>query len=72
MRAEEFLKENASVGSTAAGNVATVVKPLLAKDKTDQSFFGGDPDEYPKYGDTTNVAIIRRPSPTAEANKRTK
>ena len=71
MRAEEFLKENASVGSTAAGNVATVVKPLT-KSGAKQSFFGGDPDEYPMYGDTTNVAIIRRPSPTAEANKRTK
>lgn len=71
MRAEEFLQESASVGSTAAGNVATVVKPLT-QDKAGQSFFGGDADEFPAYGDISNVVIIRRPSPTAEATKRTK
>lgn len=68
MRAHEFLKENATTGGTAAGNVATVVKPLLGKKKKKQeepSFFGGDPDKFPSYGDT-NVAIIRRPSPISK------
>ena len=71
MRAEEFLQESASVGGTAAGNVASVVKPLT-QSKAKQAFFGGDADDFPAYGDTANVAIIRRPSPTAEATKRTK
>ena len=66
MRAHEFLKENATTGGTAAGNVATVVKPLLGKNKQEEpSFFGGDPDDFPGYGDT-NIAIIRRPSPTSK------
>ena len=62
MRAIEFLKENASSGATAAGNVATVVKPLQGD--AESSFFGGPADDFPPYGST--VAIIRRPSPTAE------
>ena len=66
MRAYEFLKENASAGATAAGNVATVVKPLQGDKK--QSFFGADPEDYPPYGST--VAIIRRTGPTAEANNK--
>ena len=65
MRAYEFIKENASAGGTSAGNVATVVKPLTTKGE--ETFFGGDTSKYPKYGDIT--AVIRRPSPTAEAGK---
>ncbi len=68
MRANEFIKESASSGATAAGNVATVVKPLLGA--KDQSFFGASPEDFPPYGST--VAIIRRPSPTAEMNKKKK
>ncbi len=71
MRAEEFLQESASVGGTSAGNVATVVKPLT-QDKGENAFFGGGADDFPAYGDIANVAIIRRPSPTAEATKRAK
>ena len=67
MRAHEFLKENASSGATAAGNVATEVKPL--QDKGDQAFFGASPEDFPPYGNTT---IIRRPSPTAEIKKKGK
>lgn len=68
MRASEFLKENASSGATAAGSIATVVKPLQGTE--DQSFFGASPDDYPPYGST--VAIIRRPNPFAEMNKKKK
>lgn len=68
MRASEFLNENASSGATAAGSVASVVKPLQGTN--DQAFFGASPDDYPPYGST--VAIIRRPSPTAEMNKKKK
>ena len=53
MRAFEFLKETATAGATAAGNVATVVKPLLGrgkKKKQEQSFFGGSPEDFPGYG----------------------
>lgn len=67
MRAHEFIKENASAGGTSAGNVATVVQPLLKNEE--ESFFGGDMKKYPKYGDTSAIAVIRRPSPTAEAGK---
>ena len=67
MRAYEFLKENASSGATAAGSVATVVKPL--QDSGDQTFFGAGTEDFPPYGSTT---IIRRPSPTAEIKKKGK
>ena len=65
MRAYEFLNENASAGGTSAGNVATVTKPLR-KGKNNGTFFGGDSDEMPKYGDTGAVVVIRRTSPTAK------
>lgn len=68
MRAYEFIKENATAGGTSAGNIATVVKPQV-QNKKGQTFFGGDSDKYPKYGDVSAVAVIRRPSPTAEAGK---
>lgn len=67
MRAYEFLKENASSGATSAGNVAVVVKPL--QDNGTDTFFGVDTEDFPSYGNTT---IIRRPSPTAEINKKGK
>lgn len=66
MRAHEFIKENASAGSTSSGNVATVVKPQVTG-KEGETFFGGNMDDYPKYGDVFNIVVIRRPSPTAEA-----
>lgn len=65
MRAEEFLKESASTGATASGNVATVVKPLQGEPE-EASFFGGETEDFPTYGDTGNIAVIRRPSPTAK------
>lgn len=65
MRAYEFLQENASSGATAAGSVATVVKPL--QDSGDQTFFGATDEDFPPYG---NIAMIRRVGPTAEANKK--
>ena len=69
MKASEFIKENASGGATAAGNVATVVQPLRSDGK---SFFGGDPKASIYYNEKAPVAIIRRPGPTAEANKKGK
>lgn len=69
MKASEFIKENASGGATAAGNVATVVQPLRSDGK---SFFDGDPKASIYYNKTAPVAIIRRPGPTAEANKKGK
>ena len=68
MRAHEFIKENASAGGTSAGNVATVVKPQITN-KEGQTFFGGDSDDTPEYGNIDTIAVIRRPSPTAEAKK---
>lgn len=68
MRAHEFIKENASAGGTSAGNVATVVKPQITTEEG-ETLFGGTMDDHPKYGNTANVAVIRRPSPTAEAGK---
>ena len=65
MRAYEFIKENASAGGTSAGNVATVVKPQVTN-KKGVTFFGGDMEELPNYGDTKAVAVIRRTSPTAK------
>ena len=66
MKASEFIKENASGGATAAGSVATVVQPLRSDGK---SFFGGDPKASIYYKEAP-VAIIRRPGPTAEANRK--
>ena len=67
MKASEFIKENASSGATAAGSVATVVQPL----RTDgESFFGGDPKASIYYNKKALIAIIRRPGPTAEANRK--
>ena len=60
MRAHEFIIENASSGGTHAGAVATVVKPQITT-KKGKTLFGGDMDDHPKYGDTTAVAVIRRP-----------
>ena len=42
MRACEFLNESSSSGSTSAGNVATVAKPIGPIQRRDH-FFGGDP-----------------------------
>lgn len=68
MRAYEFINESATAGASCSGNVATVVKPLRNGD-SGASFFGGDLDEYPKYGDT-DIAVIRRIGPTAEAKNK--
>lgn len=67
MKASEFIKENASGGATAAGSVATVVQPLRTDGK---SFFGGDPKSSIYYNKKSPIAIIRRPGPTAEANRK--
>jgi len=69
MRAYEFIKENASSGGTSASSVATVVKPQVTTAEG-ETLFGGDANDHPAYGDSTNVTVIRRPSPTAEANKK--
>ena len=69
MKASEFIKENASGGATAAGSVATLVQPLRSDGK---SFFGGDPKASIYYNGKAPVAIIRRPGPTAEVNKKGK
>ena len=66
MRANEFLKENASSGATAAGNVATVVQPQ----RSGGSFFGGDMNA--SIYSNNPLAIIRRVGPTAESNKNKK
>lgn len=58
MRAKEFIKESASSGATGSGNVAAVAKPLK-KGRQEQTFFGGDMDDFPTYGDAS-VAVIRR------------
>ena len=68
MQAHEFIKENASAGGTSAGNVATIVMPQMV-DEEGETFFGNSSGRFPKYGDIANVAVIRRPSPTAEAGK---
>jgi hypothetical protein len=42
MRAQEFIKENASVGGTSSGSVATVAMPLGAMaSRNPDSFFSG-------------------------------
>lgn len=58
MRASEFITESASSGATGSGNVAALAKPLSKKKQKD-SFFGGDVDDFPGYGDTS-MAVIRR------------
>lgn len=65
MRIHEILTENASSGTTSSGNVAVVVQPSGGTGKRDQ-FFGGDPSA------SIYSAVIRRPSPTAEAGKKKK
>ena len=51
MRANEFIRENASVGGTSAGNVATVAQPLGMQTRNGGSFFTGkymnSADPYP-------------------------
>ena len=51
MRANEFIRENASVGGTSAGNVATVAQPLSMQTRNGGSFFTGkymnSADPYP-------------------------
>lgn len=69
MRAHEFIKENASAGGTSASGIATVVKPQVTTEDGG-AMFGGNMDDHPEYGNTTNVTVIRRPSPTAEAGKK--
>jgi len=42
MRAQEFIKENASVGSTSSGSVATVAMPMGGmQSRNSNSFFSG-------------------------------
>ena len=42
MRAQEFIKENASVGATSSGSVATVAQPMGGTiARTGDSFFSG-------------------------------
>ena len=59
MRAQEFIKENASVGGTSSGSIATVAMPIggVARRTTD-SFFAGKysndptpntPESYKQY-----------------------
>ena len=67
MRACEFIAESASVGATASGSVATVVKPQITNDKG-QAFFGVDGSDYP-YGNV-EVIVHRRVGPNAEKNKK--
>jgi hypothetical protein len=61
MRASEFIRENASVGGTSSGSVATVAQPLGGMiSRNGGSFFSGTkyttddatpntPAEYKKY-----------------------
>ena len=70
MRAHEFLKESATAGATGSGSVATVVQPVGGKKRRADQFFGGDPNA--SIYSNTPVAVIRRPSPTAEAGKNKK
>ena len=58
MRANDFILESASSGATGSGNVASIAKPLTATKQKD-SFFGGDTDDFPDYGNAS-VAVIRR------------
>ena len=41
MRANEFVVENASVGATSSGSVATVVAPMGMQTRNGGSFFSG-------------------------------
>lgn len=42
MRAQEFIRENASVGGTSAGSVATVAMPMGSmQSRNPDSFFSG-------------------------------
>jgi|TARA_R110000868_G_scaffold390290_1_gene659903 hypothetical protein len=41
MRAQEFIKENASVGGTSSGSIATVVAPMGMVTRNGGSFFSG-------------------------------
>jgi hypothetical protein len=42
MRAQEFIRENASVGGTSSGSIATVAQPLGGmQSRTGGSFFSG-------------------------------
>ena len=41
MRAQEFIKENASAGSTSSGSVATVAAPMGMLSRNGGSFFTG-------------------------------
>ena len=51
MRASEFVVENASVGATSSGSVATVVAPMGMQTRNGGSFFSGkymnSADPYP-------------------------
>jgi hypothetical protein len=68
MRMYEFIKENASAGGTFASSVASIAQPLQKNDEN-QTFFGGESDDFPKYGDTA-MAVIRRPKvPTTKDKK---
>jgi hypothetical protein len=42
MRAQEFIRENASVGATSSGSIATVATPMGGmQSRTGGSFFSG-------------------------------
>jgi hypothetical protein len=51
MRASEFIAENASVGATSTGSIATVASPLGMQTRNGGSFFSGkymnSADPYP-------------------------
>ena len=51
MRDSEFIAENASVGGTSAGSIATVASPLSMQTRNGGSFFSGkymnSADPYP-------------------------
>lgn len=51
MRASEFIAENASVGATSSGSIATVAAPMGMQTRNGGSFFSGkymnSADPYP-------------------------
>ena len=51
MRASEFVAENASVGATSTGSIATVASPMGMQTRNGGSFFSGkymnSADPYP-------------------------
>ena len=65
MRAREFVKENASVGATSSGSIATVAVPLGGMmSRNGGSFFSGkymnSADPYPNTPDYMKKGKKRR------------